>query len=39
VVRTEEEIDFIVSDEYLWNMGDYVSLIIPEDKLKFTLKR
>ena len=39
VVRTEEEIDFIVSDEYLWNMGDYVSLIIPEEKLKFSLKR
>jgi spermidine/putrescine transport system ATP-binding protein len=39
VVRTDEELDFIVSDEYLWNMGDYVSLIIPEDKLTFTLKR
>lgn len=39
VVRTEEEIDFIVSDEDLWNMGDYVSLIIPEDKLTFTLKK
>ena len=25
VVRTEEELDLIVSDEYLWNMGDYVS--------------
>jgi spermidine/putrescine transport system ATP-binding protein len=39
VVRTDEELDFIVSDEDLWNMGDYVSLIIPEDKLTFTLKR
>lgn len=39
VVRSEEEIDFIVSDEDLWNMGDYVSLIIPEDKLTFTLKK
>ena len=39
VVRTEEEIDFIVSNEYLWNMGDYVSLIIPEDKIKLTLKK
>ena len=39
VVRTEEEIDFIVSDEDLWNMGDYVSLTIPEDKLTFTLKK
>lgn len=39
VVRTEEELDLIVSDEYLWNMGDYVSLIIPDDKVTFTLKK
>lgn len=39
VVRTDEEIDFIVSDEDLWNMGDYVSLIIPQEKLSFTLKK
>ena len=39
VVRNEEEIDWIVSDEYLWNMGDYVSLVIPADKLTFTLKK
>lgn len=39
VVRTEEETDFIVDDEDLWNMDDYVSLIIPEDKIKFSLKK
>lgn len=39
VVRTSEETDVIVSDEDLWNMGDYVSLIIPQDKLTFTLKK
>lgn len=39
VVRTGEEIDMIVSEEDLWNMGDYVSLIIPQDKVTFTLKR
>ena len=39
VVRTEEEIDIIVNDEDLWNMGDYVSLIIPEDKVHFALKK
>lgn len=39
VVRTDLEQDFIVNDEYLWNMGDYVSLIIPEDKMKFALKK
>ena len=39
VVRTDDEIDFIVSDEYLWNMGDYVSLILPMDQVTFTLKK
>lgn len=39
VVRTDLEHDFIVDDEYLWNMDDYVSLIIPVDKMKFALKK
>ncbi len=39
VVRTDEEIDFIVNDEDLWNMDDYVSLVIPQDKFRFTLKK
>ena len=39
VVRTGEETDLIVSEEDLWNMGDYVSLVIPQDKLTFTLKK
>jgi len=39
VVRTDEDEDFIVSDEYLWNMDDYVSLIIPKDKFQFALKK
>lgn len=39
VVRTDEEFDFVVDDEYLWNMDDYVSLIIPNDKLVFSLKK
>lgn len=39
VVRTDLEHDFIVDDEYLWNMDDYVSLIIPEEKMKFALKK
>ena len=39
VVRTDEEEDFIVDDEYLWNMNDYVSLIIPQDKMTVTLKK
>ena len=39
VVRTEYGHDLIVDDEYLWNMGDQVSLIMPEDKMKYQLKR
>ena len=39
VVRTENEEDFIVHDEYLWNMDDQVGLIMPEEKMKFQLKK
>lgn len=39
VVRTEEDEDFIVSDEYLWNMDDYVSLLIPKEKFQYTIKK
>jgi len=39
VVRTEDGHDLIVDDEDLWNMDDQVSLIMPEDKMKFQLKK
>lgn len=39
VVRTDAEEDFIVDDEYLWNMNDYVSLVIPQEKLTIQLKK
>lgn len=39
VVRTEFGHDLIVDDEYLWNMDDQVGLIMPEDKMKFQLKK
>ena len=39
VVRTEHGHDLIVDDEYLWNMHDKVSLIMPEDKMQFALKK
>lgn len=39
VVRTEYGHDLIVDDEYLWNMNDKVSLVMPEDKMKFQLKK
>ena len=39
VIHTNVEQDFIVDDEYLWNMGDQVGLILPVDKMKFRVKR
>ena len=39
VVRTDMDEDFIVDDEYLWNMDDRVSLIIPVDKVDLSLKK
>ena len=39
IIHTELEQDFVVNDEYLWNMGDRVSLLMPIDKMKFTLRK
>ena len=39
VIRTAHGHDLIVDDEYLWNMGDKVGLIMPEDKMKFEIKK
>ena len=39
VIRTEYGHDLIVDDEYLWNVDDAVGLIMPEDKMKFQLKK
>lgn len=39
VVKTDMDEDILVDDEFLWNMGDRVSLIIPEDKITFALKK
>ncbi len=39
VVKTDYGQDFIVNDEYLWNMDDNVGLIMPVDKMNFTFKK
>ena len=39
VIRTENGHDLIVDDEDLWNMDDQVGLIMPEEKMKFQLKK
>lgn len=38
IVRTENEEDYVLACEDLWNENDFVSLIIPKDKIKLTLK-
>ncbi len=36
-VRSESGTDYYIDDDYLWNIGDYVGLIIPEDKFEYQL--
>jgi len=36
-VRSKSEEDYIVNDEDLWNQGDYVSIMIPEDKFAYRI--
>ena len=39
IVRTDEsEEDFVFSTGDLWNENDYVSVIIPKEKIKLALK-
>ena len=38
IIRTQEEDDFVVDTEYTWNEFDRVSVKIPKDKIKLTLK-
>lgn len=37
-VRGRSENDYYANDEYLWNIGDDVSVIIPENKFLYQLK-
>ncbi|MBQ8426953.1 MAG: ABC transporter ATP-binding protein [Clostridia bacterium] len=40
IVRTDEnEEDFVLDTEYTWNENDRVSVIIPKDKIKLSLKQ
>ncbi len=36
-VRSKNDVDYYVDDEWLWNMGDYVSVIVPEEKRQYQL--
>ena len=39
IIHTELEQDFAVYDEDLWNMGDRVGLIMPTEKMSFTIRK
>ena len=39
VIHSDLDQDFIVDDEYLWNMDDHVGLIMPVEKMTFKVKR
>ena len=39
VVHTDSGEDFVVDDEYLWNMNDHVGLLMPEDKMTFRVRK
>lgn len=39
IVRTENEEDYVLACEDLWNENDHVSIVIPPEKIKLTLVR
>ncbi|MCR5640876.1 MAG: ABC transporter ATP-binding protein [Lachnospiraceae bacterium] len=38
-VRSENDWDYYVNDDDLWNVGDYVSVIVPADKIMYQVIR
>ena len=34
-VRSKSEEDYVVDDEYLWNQEDFVSILIPKEKVTY----
>ena len=37
IVRSKNEIDYYADDDYLWNIGDYVSVVFSYDKIVYKL--
>lgn len=37
-VRSKNDMDYYVNDEWLWNIGDFVSVVIPEAKIRYVIK-
>ena len=34
-IRSKNDVDYYVDDEWLWNMEDYVSVVVPEEKMEY----
>ena len=34
-IRSKNDVDYYVDDEWLWNMGDYVSVVVPDEKITY----
>ena len=39
VIHTKDGEDFVADSEYLWNMNDYIGLIMPVEKMSFSLRK
>ena len=39
VIHSDIGPEFVCDDEYLWNMDDQVGLILPEEKMSFSIKK
>lgn len=37
-VRSKSDLDYYINDEWLWNIGDYVSVVVPEEKIHYKMK-
>ena len=35
-VTTEDGLNYFVNDEYLWNTGDFVSIVVPENRIEYS---
>ena len=38
-VRSENDVDYVVDDEWLWNIGDFVSIVISGEKISFSVNQ
>ena len=35
IVRGDNDEEYYADDDWLWNMGDRVSVVVPQDKFRF----